>query len=323
MKENKKIVGLIIAILVCVVLLIVGIFMYFNKTSPVQSSDPEQTSTNEINSTVSKSEYHYIKNANILSENDDYIIYSLPFKVSDYEIDGELYLPKTNETIFKTVVISHGFSGDKEENRTNADFYATHGCASYIFSYHNFYEGSAPRTYDYSLKTEMADLNAIVDGILEYDFTDRSRLFLAGYSQGGAVSALVAASRPDDLRGVVLFYPALMIPDMARERYSSKDAIPETDTLWDATVFKRYFSDAYDIDAYAEISKFKKDVLLMQGDQDLIVPKSVGDKVNESYANCEYHIIEGAGHSFNNVAYNTNLMTVEFMQQKIDADQNS
>lgn len=316
MNENKKIIGLVLAIVLCLIVLVAGAFLYFNKIA----SQPQQIeeANNQISSTISKSEYHYIKDASIISETPDYTIYNLPFKVNDYEIDGELYLPKTNETIYKTVVISHGFAGNKEENRTNADFYATHGCAAYIFSYHNFYEGNASRTFDYSLLTEMADLNAVIDGILEYDFTDRSRLFLAGYSQGGAVSALVAANRPDDLRGIVLFYPALMIPDMARERYTSKDVIPETDTLWDSTVYRRYFMDAYDIDVYSEIAKFKKDVLLMQGDSDLIVPKSVGDKVSTIYDNCEYHVIEGAGHSFNNVAYNTNSMTVDFMQRKID-----
>lgn len=316
MSDNNKIVGLVIAIVLCFVVLIAGVILYFGKTAP--DTEVVEDSTNDISGTVAKTEYHYIKDAPILSETSDYVIYNLPFKVNDYEIDGELYLPKTNETIFKTVVISHGFAGNKNENRTNADFYATHGCAAYIFSYHNFYEGNASRTFDYSLKTEMVDLNAVIDGILEYDFTDRSRLFLAGYSQGGAVSALVAATRPDDLRGIVLFYPALMIPDMTRERYASKDVIPETDTLWDSTVYRRYFLDAYDIDAYSEISKFKKDVLLMQGDSDVIVPKSVGDKVSQTYENCEYHVIEGAGHSFNNVAYNTNSMTVDFMQRKID-----
>lgn len=316
MSENYKIVGLVIAIVLCFVVLIAGVILYFSKTAP--DTEVVEESTNDISGTVAKTEYHYIKDAPILNETSDYVIYNLPFKVNDYEIDGELYLPKTNETIYKTVVISHGFAGDKEENRTNADFYATHGCAAYIFSYHNFYQGSRSWTYDYSLKTEIFDLNAVIDGILEYDFTDRSRLFLAGYSQGGAVSALVAATRPDDLRGIVLFYPALMIPDMTRERYASKDVIPETDTLWDSTVYRRYFLDAYDIDAYSEIFKFKKDVLLMQGDSDLIVPKSVGDKVSQTYENCEYHVIEGAGHSFNNVAYNTNSMTVDFMQRKID-----
>ena len=316
MNENKKIIGLVLAIVLCLIVLVLGAFLYFNKIA-TQPPNVEETN-NQINSTISKSEYHYIKDASIISETPDYTIYNLPFKVNDYEIDGELYLHKTNETIYKTVVISHGFAGNKNENRTNADFYATHGCAAYIFSYHNFYEGNASRTFDYSLLTEMADLNAVIDGILEYDFTDRSRLFLAGYSQGGAVSALVAATRPDDLRGIVLFYPALMIPDMARERYTSKDVIPETDTLWDSTVYRRYFLDAYDIDAYSEIAKFKKDVLLMQGDSDLIVPKSVGDKVSTVYDNCEYHVIEGAGHSFNNVAYNTNSMTVDFMERKID-----
>lgn len=316
MSENNKIVGLVIAIVLCFVVLIAGVILYFSKTAP--DTEVVEESTNDISGTVAKTEYHYIKDEKVIGETSDYVIYSLQFKVNGYEIDGELYLPKTNETIYKTVVISHGFAGDKEENRTNADFYATHGCAAYIFSYHNFYKGSRTWTYDYSLKTEIFDLNAVIDGILEYDFTDRSRLFLAGYSQGGAVSALVAATRPDDLRGIVLFYPALMIPDMTRERYASKDVIPETDTLWDSTVYRRYFLDAYDIDAYSEISKFKKDVLLMQGDSDLIVPKSVGDKVSQTYENCEYHVIEGAGHSFNNVAYNTNSMTVDFMQRKID-----
>lgn len=67
-----------------------------------------------------------------------------------------------------------------------------------------------------SVLTEKADLLNVLDYIKTLDFVDASCITLVGCSQGGLVSALAAAERGNEVEQLILYYPALCIPDDAR-----------------------------------------------------------------------------------------------------------
>lgn len=46
---------------------------------------------------------------------------------------------------------------------------------------------------------------------------DSDNLFLMGTSQGGAVSAITGAAHKEEIRGMVLLYPAFVMTDHANE----------------------------------------------------------------------------------------------------------
>ena len=135
-------------------------------------------------------------------------------------------------------------------------------------------------------------------------------------SQGGLVAALLAASRPEDVRGLALLYPALVIPDDARERYADESDIPETSQMFGTPVGRVYFTDILQMDVYDEIGNFDKNVLIVHGSNDSIVPISYSERAVEVYPSAELIVMDGAGHGFYGVDRDNAAMDiVEFLQQ--------
>ena len=58
-----------------------------------------------------------------------------------------------------------------------------------------------------SVLTEKADLEAVLDEVMRWECVNTDSIYLMGNSQGGYVSTLVAAERPDDIRAIILIYP--------------------------------------------------------------------------------------------------------------------
>lgn len=151
-----------------------------------------------------------------------------------------------------------------------------------------------------SIFTEQEDLEAVIEMIQNLDFVDKNNIFLLGSSQGGVVSALVAAKHQEVIRGIILLYPAFVLVDQAQELFESVDDIPDRyDHMW-MTVGKTYFEDLLDYDVYADIASYDNDVLIIHGDRDSIVPLSYSKKAVEIYSSAKLYIIEGAGHGFYN-----------------------
>lgn len=57
---------------------------------------------------------------------------------------------------------------------------------------------------------------------------DSENLFLMGTSQGGAVSAITGAAHKEEIRGMVLLYPAFLLAEHANELFQSVEEIPDT-----------------------------------------------------------------------------------------------
>ena len=62
------------------------------------------------------------------------------------------------------------------------------------------------------------------------------------------------------------------------------------------TVGRAYFEDLLDYDVYADIADFDKDVLILHGDEDSVVPLSYSERALEVYPSAELKILQGAGH---------------------------
>lgn len=215
-------------------------------------------------------------------------------------IYGEIYLPGDGSGVYPTIVIGHEYGADHNNVSRYAEMFASSGVAAYIF---DFCGGSSTSQSDGSLlemsvMTEVADMNAVLDMIREEPFTDPKHLFLMGASQGGLVAALTAVAREDDIAALILYYPALVIPDAARAQYSDPDDIPETFNNLGITVGKPYYADILDIDVYGTIGNYTKDVLIIHGDSDSLVPITSSEQAVQSYPSAELIPLEGANHVF-------------------------
>jgi len=198
------------------------------------------------------------------------------------------------------VIYSHGLGASYRACGDYADSLEELGIATLCFDFRGGSDNSksdgSPK--EMSFLTEMEDLRTIIEEVKKWDFIDLDNIILMGSSQGGAISALISAER-EDIKGTVLLYPALGIPEVVTKWYSSKEAIPEEIKMTSKiTVGPKYFIDIWDLDVYSIIEKDEKQILILQGTEDTLVKPDQSRKVNETYKNSELYFIEGAGHGF-------------------------
>lgn len=136
-----------------------------------------------------------------------------------------------------------------------------------------------------------------------------------GNYQVGAVSAITAAAHEDEIQGAVLLYPAFVLVDNAKEQFASADEIPDIYYLLWMTVGRVFAEDLLDYDIYEAISTYKKDVLLIHGDADSIVPLACSEKAAAVYDSARLEILSGAGHGFyGSDAEQTIAWTLEYLE---------
>lgn len=173
-----------------------------------------------------------------------------------------------------------------------------------------------------SVLTETEDLLTVIEEIRsqrnhELDCLDTDNIFLMGESQGGYVSALVASKLPDQIRGLILWYPAFVIEEVAKEELKTGHSI--TNDIFGIKVGRIYDEDAASVDIYKEIKKYERNVLIIHGDYDRIVPVSYSERAYHTYKNASLYVVPGAGHGFNGQdSFNMGRMSAEFIRKNVN-----
>lgn len=223
---------------------------------------------------------------------------------AELKIRGYILFPKKKEASNKTVILSHGFASSTDQLRKYARDFAKAGCVVFYYDFCGSGRGKSDGdSTKMSVLTEKSDLIAVLDYVRSFDFVDKENVILAGCSQGGFVSALVAAERESDVSKLVLFYPALCIPDDARRgsilgTTFNPEKIPETFKAIFIKLGGVYIRDAASLDPYNEICTFKKPVIIIHGDNDKIVDVSYAVTANEKYPDSKLVVINKGDHGF-------------------------
>ena len=216
------------------------------------------------------------------------------------QIYGIIYIPQEAGEKMPAVIFSHGFGGSYRAGASYAEKLAQNGYVVYCFDFC----GGSPEsrsdgsTLEMSVFTEQADLEAVITRVKGLDYVDSDNLFLIGTSQGGAVSALTAAAHPEDIRGMVLLYPAFILSERANQMFRSTEEIPDSLYFMWMDVGRAYFEPLIGYDIYEHIASYDRDVLLIHGSADSVVPLSFSRRALEVYPSAELKIIEGGGHGF-------------------------
>ena len=194
----------------------------------------------------------------------------------DKTIRGVEYLPAGEK--LPAVIMSHGFGGCQVEMTGWAERLAEMGLAVYTYDFCGGGRGiSDGDTADMTVLTEREDLATVLAYVQALPYTDNDRIVLWGFSQGGFVSALAAARIGEQIRGLVLIYPAFCIPDDGRAGVMpgtpgfDPDHIPEILMAGDMRVGKAYVEVSQKIDIYREIVKYRGNVLIVHGLSDAMV----------------------------------------------------
>ena len=201
---------------------------------------------------------------------------------------GKALIPE-GDGPFPTVIYAHGAESDYKADMTTLKSLAMSGVACYTFDFYGWTSRSTgphgvhwfhdvPRgvddSYEKKVLQQVEDLNAVIKAAKGWDFVDMSRLYLLGSSMGGATVATAAVTHSDDIRAIVLEYPAINLNP-----------------------------DAMVSGAPLDVNGYTGPVLILQGTKDVIVPMEMSQNLAAHYntlrdGHAELIIYEGQPHVF-------------------------
>ena len=216
------------------------------------------------------------------------------------DLYGVAHVPSGVEEKMPTVIISHELGATLDRVKGYGEALAKEGYVTVCFDFCGGGWGSRSdgELLDMSVLTEKADLEAVLEEVKQWDFVDTDSIYLMGNSQGGFVTALTASEHREEIRAVILIYPAFSIYDDVHGMFGSPDEIPETHSLLGLRLGNRYFVDIWEQEPYERMKEYGKNILLIHGDRDSIVPISYSDKLAETIDRVEYHVLRGADHGY-------------------------
>lgn len=208
---------------------------------------------------------------------------------------------------FPVIILSHGFMSNQRSVWHYAKQLAELGYVAVTFDFRGgcIMGASDGRSEDMTVFTEAEDLNAVIDCVKKLPYVQSDRVSLMGCSQGGFVSGIVASRQLDKIEKLILFYPALCIPDDARAGKMlgfqfDPNNMPDILSKFPMKIGMQYASSMMPIDAIQEIRNYRGRVLLVHGTDDNVVNISYARKAQQAYGmeRCYLLELEGAGHGF-------------------------
>ena len=228
-----------------------------------------------------------------------------PIEKIPFEIDSQgcklrgFILRPVKEGRLPVVIVSHGFASCTRDTKKYARVFADEGFAAVCFDFCMSGSGrSTGSSLGMSVLTEKADLFNVLDYVKGLDYVDPVRITLAGCSQGGLVSALAAAERESEVERLVLYYPALCIPDDARRGHMinakfDPDHVPDRLRALFVRLSSKYVLDARELDPFREICGFTKPVLIVHGTKDKLVDIRYSRRAAQIYPSCQLVEVKG------------------------------
>lgn len=223
----------------------------------------------------------------------------LLLRSGDKQVYGMLYRPDGVKKA-PLAIFSHGFNGTHQFGEPYAKALAAKGYAVYCYDFcgGSVASRSEGKTTEMSIFTEAEDLKAVMDALKAQTFIDPNRIILIGESQGGMVSALVAAERRSEIERLILIYPAFCIKDDWVKMFPKLDDMPEVMDFWGVNLGHAYLEGLYDLDVFGTVSKFEGPVEIFHGDADMVVNVSYSEQAEKAYKDARLTIFPGEGHGF-------------------------
>ena len=227
-------------------------------------------------------------------------IKKVPFEIDSQgcRLRGFLLRPERAGKL-PAVIVSHGFGSCTRDTKKYARVFVDEGYAAVCFDFCMSGSGkSSGSSLGMSVLTEKADLLNVLDYVKTLDFVDPDHITLAGCSQGGFVSALAAVERESEIEQLIMYYPALCIPDDARRGHMINAKfdpahVPDQFQARFVKLSAKYALDVMGMDPFREICGFQKPVLIVHGTKDRLVDIRYSRRACEGYRNCRLVEVDG------------------------------
>ncbi len=221
---------------------------------------------------------------------------------------GLCYHPHERQGVkFPIAIISHGFMANYLTTRHYAKWFAEMGFCAVCFDFNGgcLHGRSDGDTSQMTLFTEVEDLRSVIEYAKMRGDTIPDDITLMGCSQGGFVSAILAAELKSGIHRLALFYPAFCIPDDARAgrmlgMQFAPGNIPETLHFGPKPIGGEYARSLLDKRFEDMISGYEGPTFICWGTKDNIVAEKYIDVSQALYNCCRMTKITGARHGFTN-----------------------
>ena len=279
MKQRLKLLGTLFAVL----LLGACGLLKENAEAPTTTAAQETTQTSRVevkaDGTYTVKEYTFVSNGK--------------------KLYARAYIPDVQGSV-PLVVYSHGLGASVEHDEEVQKTLAKSGVAVFSFEFAGGSSSASPKnegtTTEMSVLTEVQNLKDAIRIASDMEYTDPQKIYLMGSSQGGLVTALTAEELTN-IAGLFLFYPAFSLPDDIRSSFPKLDEVPETFNLLGTKIGKKYITDIYDMDAYANLDKLAIPVHIYHGKDDNIVPITASQKALKRLKDTRLTTLEDTGHA--------------------------
>ena len=228
-----------------------------------------------------------------------YTVKEYDFDSNGKDIYARAFVPDVEGRV-PLVIFSHGLGANVEHEEEVQKTLAKAGVAVFSFEFAGGSSSSAPMseglTTEMSVLTEVQNLKDAIRIASGLEYVDPQKIYLMGSSQGGLVTALTA-EEVTNIAGLFLFYPAFSLPDDIRSSFPKLDEVPETFNLLGTKIGKKYITDIYDMDPYANLEKLAMPVHIYHGKDDYIVPLTASQKAMKRLGNARLTTLDDTGHA--------------------------
>ena len=228
-----------------------------------------------------------------------YTVKEYDFDSNGKDIYARAFVPDASGRV-PLVIFSHGIGANVEHEEEVQKTLAKAGIAVFSFEFAGGSSSAAPMseglTTEMSVLTEVQNLKDAIRIASGLEYADPQKIYLMGSSQGGLVTALTA-EEVTNIAGLFLFYPAFSLPDDIRSSFPKLDEVPETFNLLGTKIGKKYITDIYDMDPYANLEELGMPVHIYHGKDDYIVPLTASQKAMKRLKDARLTTLEDTGHA--------------------------
>lgn len=228
-----------------------------------------------------------------------YTVKEYDFDSNGKDIYARAFVPDVEGRV-PLVIFSHGLGADARHEEEVQKTLAKAGIAVFSFEFAGGSSSADPMseglTTEMSVLTEVQNLKDAIRIESGMEYVDPQKIYLMGSSQGGLVTALTAEEFTN-IQGLFLFYPAFSLPDDIRSSFPKLDEVPETFNLLGTKIGKKYITDIYDMDPYANLEKLGMPVHIYHGKDDNIVPITASQKALKRLKDAHLTTLEDTGHA--------------------------
>lgn len=200
-------------------------------------------------------------------------------------------------------IVIHGLTGHMEERHIEAvaKTFTELGIAALRVEMYGHGKSSG-NFKDHNLFKWLNNAMTVVNYVKTLDFV--TDVYVAGHSQGGLTSLLLAGMHPELFRAALLLSPAIMIQEGAKSGHMFNTVfdpcdIPDEVYVSDTEKVKGdYVRAAQLLDVDGAVTRYKKPVLIVHGDEDEAIPCSYARELAPKYKDSKLVIVRGEDHCY-------------------------